>query len=195
MNATHIFFSHTGSSIGRANLNGTGVDASFITDVYPPYPHGVAVDGAHVYWANPNRLGGPLIGRADVDGSNVDRSFISEDPRQPFFPPCGVAVDALPSISFVKVKKNMRKGTARLTVKVPGPGELDLAKTKKVKAAEESAFAAGTENLLVKARGKARKKLNAKGKVTVNAKVTYTPEGGEPPNTESKKINLIRLSA
>ena len=41
----------------------------------------------------------------------------------------------------------------------------------------------------------AKEKLNARGKVTVNAKVTYTPQGGAPPNTESKKINLIRLSA
>jgi hypothetical protein len=39
--------------------------------------------------------------------------------------------------SFGKVQKNKRKGTAKLTVTVPGTGELDLAKTKKVKPDEE----------------------------------------------------------
>jgi hypothetical protein len=60
-----------------------------------------------------------------------------------------VAVDALspppppppPSsaFSFGKLKKNKRKGTAKLTVEiVEGPGELELAKTRKVKADEET---------------------------------------------------------
>ena len=58
------------------------------------------------------------------------------------------------------------------------------------KARETRAFRLGWEEARV-----AKEKLNARGKVTVNAKVTYTPQGGAPPNTESKKINLIRLSA
>ena len=37
-------------TIGRANLDGTGADQSFITGASTPL--GVAVDGAHVYWAN-----------------------------------------------------------------------------------------------------------------------------------------------
>ena len=91
--------------------------------------------------------------------------------------------------SFGKVKKNKRKGTAKLTVNVPGVGELDLAKTKKVKADDESAEDAGKENLLIKSKGKAKKKLNKKGKAKVKAEVTFTPDGGEP-NTQSKKIKL-----
>jgi hypothetical protein len=61
-------------------------------------------------------------------------------------------------------------------VKVPGVGELELAKTKKVKADDEAAEDAGKEKLLVKPRGKA-KKLNQTGKAKVKAKVTYTPTG------------------
>ena len=91
--------------------------------------------------------------------------------------------------SFGKVKKNKRKGTAKLTVKVPGPGELDLAKTKRVKRAEAEAEASGKEKLPIRARQKARRHLNAKGKARVRAKVTYTPEGGEP-NEKSKRIRL-----
>jgi hypothetical protein len=97
----------------------------------------------------------------------------------------------LNDISFGKVKKNKRKGTAKLTVNVPGPGELDLAKTKRIKPDDESAEAAGTERLLVKPKGKARKRLNAKGNAKVKAEVTYTPDGGEP-NTESKRIKLVK---
>ena len=108
----------------------------------------------------------------------------------PAAPPPG---DGSPSneFSFGKLTKNKRKGTAKLTVKVPGSGELDLAKTKKLKADEEGVEAAGTEKLLVKPKGKAKKKLNEKGKAKVKAEVTYTPDGGEP-NTESKKIKLIK---
>ena len=92
---------------------------------------------------------------------------------------------------FGKVKKNKHKGTAKLTVNVHGVGELDLAKTKKVKADEETAEAAGEEKLSIKPKGKANKKLNKKGKAKVLAEVTYTPEGGEP-NTQTKKIKLVK---
>ena len=105
-------------------------------------------------------------------------------------PPPG---DGTPSneFSFGKVKKNKRKGTAKLTVIVPGLGDLDLAKTKKVKPDEDLAEAAGKEKLSIKPKGKARKKLNKKGKAKVKAEVTYTPDGGTP-NTEDKKIKLVK---
>ena len=49
----------------------------------------------------------------------------------------------------------------------------------------------GTHGLSVKPRGKAKKKLRKKGKVTVNAKVTFTPTG-DSPGTESTKIKLVK---
>jgi hypothetical protein len=48
---------------------------------------------------------------------------------------------------------------------------------------------AGKEKLLVRSRGKARKRLNEAGKARVRAKVTFTPTGGES-NTKSKRIGL-----
>ena len=65
----------TGSSgtIGRANLDGTGVNQSFITGVGTS-PDGVAVDGAHVYWTN---FDTDAIGRANLDGTGVNQSFIA----------------------------------------------------------------------------------------------------------------------
>ena len=110
-------------------------------------------------------------------------------------PPDTTPPDATPpanEFSFGKVKKNKRKGTAKLTVEiVDGPGELDLAKTNKVKADDEAVAGEGAtkDKLAIKPKGKARKKLNRKGKAKVKAKVTYTPEGGEP-NTKSKKLKL-----
>jgi hypothetical protein len=101
--------------------------------------------------------------------------------------------------SFGKVKRNKKRGTAKLPVEVPGPGEVELAKTKKVKKDTEQIelTTAGTGQdgivvkLTVKPRGKAKKKLNSKGKATVKANVTYTPDRGSP-NTEDKKIKLVK---
>src|SRR5436309_15265364 len=70
-------------TIGRANLDGTGVNQSFITGGKIT-PTGVAVDGAHVYWAN---YVGNTIGRADGDGTGVNQSCIAANS------PLGVAVD------------------------------------------------------------------------------------------------------
>jgi GDSL-like Lipase/Acylhydrolase family len=104
----------------------------------------------------------------------------------------------LPSnFSFGKMKKNKRKGTATLTVEVPAPGELDLAKTKEVKAYEgaithfENRAALGGAFVSIKPKGKAKKKLNNEGKAKVKAIVTYTRTGGSP-NTKDKKIKLVK---
>jgi subtilisin len=95
---------------------------------------------------------------------------------------------------FGGVKRNTRKGTATLTVQVPGPGELKLAKTKMVEADEQAAQAGGRETLLIEPRRKARKKLAEEGEVIVTARVTYTALGWEDPwNTERKRIKLIQV--
>jgi sugar lactone lactonase YvrE len=69
-------------TIGRANLDGTGANQSFIAS--PAY--GIAVDAAHVYWANFNT---GAIGRANLDGTGATPSFIIGASF-----PLGVAVDA-----------------------------------------------------------------------------------------------------
>jgi hypothetical protein len=71
------------STIARANLDGTGVEPSFIAS---GYSGAVAVSASHVYWTgSPNS-----IGRANLDGSDVDPSFIADAGTNPG----GVAVDA-----------------------------------------------------------------------------------------------------
>ena len=78
-------------AVGRANLNGTGVDHKFIGDAKTVFD--VAVDATHVYWTT-----GDAVGRANLDGTGVDRSFISSGLGRVY----GVAVDALQGKATVK---------------------------------------------------------------------------------------------
>jgi hypothetical protein len=96
------------------------------------------------------------------------------------------------TFTFGKVNKNRRKGTAKLTIEIEeGPGNLELAKSKKVKADVEPVEADGTavETLKIKPTAKLKRKLRRKGKARVTAAVTYVPEGGDP-NTQTKKVKL-----
>ena len=72
----------TGTTIGRANLNGSGANESFITGAQDPA--GVAVNGSHIYWSNFGSLAGTgtTIGRANLNGTGVDQHFINA-PRNP----------------------------------------------------------------------------------------------------------------
>jgi hypothetical protein len=85
----YIYWAHGNSStgaIGRAKLDGTDVQPSFI-------PHsagvddafGVAVTATHLYWISDN---GAAIGRADISGANPNPDFVTLPPS-----PCGLAAD------------------------------------------------------------------------------------------------------
>jgi hypothetical protein len=86
-------------TIGRANLNGTTVNQSFIAGATQPFgSNDVTVDATHIYWAD-KRAG--TIGRANLDGTGADPNFITGldtnkvlDPFTVFSTPAGVAVDA-----------------------------------------------------------------------------------------------------
>jgi virginiamycin B lyase len=83
-----VYWTNYGTNtIGRANLDGSGANQSFITGASIPY--GIAVDAGHVYWVNVET---GSIGRANLDGSGANQSFIASagNPYQVG----GVAVDA-----------------------------------------------------------------------------------------------------
>jgi hypothetical protein len=185
VDAAYLYWADEGrATIGRANLDGTGVDESFLVATGAA---DVAVDAAHVYWAERNAN---AIGRANLDGTGVDKRFIT-----PAKHPFGLAVDALRSFSFGKAKKNKKKGTAKLTVTVPGPGALKLRKTESVKGAKKRAEEKGKEKLPVRAKGEKKKTLQRKGKAKVKAEVTYTPTSRDPTivaNTDTKTVKLVK---
>ncbi|MEK6277153.1 MAG: PQQ-dependent sugar dehydrogenase [Actinomycetota bacterium] len=120
-------------------------------------------------------------------------------------PPSTSPASTLPpsnAFSFGKVKRNKRKGTATLTVIVPGPGTLVLTGKGLVKQRPSGASraarivaktvsAAGKVKLKVRSKGKKKRTLNRTGKVKVKAKITYTPTGGDP-NKKSKRIKLVK---
>ena len=84
---THLYWAGPPGNIARANLDGTGADPRFITDLNSPgsFVYGVAVDGAQIYWTSADT---GTIGRANLDGTGVNRSFIAGAGE-----PVGVAVD------------------------------------------------------------------------------------------------------
>jgi len=84
VDGSHLYWaSTTAGTIGRANLDGSAPDESFVDGL--SFPCGVAVDGLHLYWADVDT---GMIGRANLDGSGVERGFVVGGNR-----PCGVAVD------------------------------------------------------------------------------------------------------
>ena len=69
----HIYWTNAETgNIGRANIDGSGVDHTFITG--GTFPFDVTVDDNYVYWSN---YGTTTIGRAGLDGTGVNQSFIN----------------------------------------------------------------------------------------------------------------------
>ena len=61
--------------IGRANLDGTGENPTFIVlGSRLGNPTGVAVDSSHIFWTDPEN---DKIGRSNLDGTGVNPSFIT----------------------------------------------------------------------------------------------------------------------
>ena len=91
-------------------------------------------------------------------------------------------------INLGDTKFNKRKGTATLVVNVPNPGQL-VASGTGVGSAPLSVGAPGVEQLVVRAKGKAKKKLNSTGKAKLTVQLTFTPTGGFA-NTTQVKLKL-----
>ena len=95
--------------------------------------------------------------------------------------------------SLGKTTLNKKKGTATLTATVPNPGELtgsgDSASVASAAVISKTVSAPGDVQLLIKAKGKKKKKLNQKGKVKLDVAITYAPTGGDPA-TQSITVKL-----
>jgi virginiamycin B lyase len=179
----------TGTTIGRANLDGSGADQGFITGASGP--SGVAVDSGHIYWANSD-FPPSSIGRANLDGSGADQNFISADAN-----PNGVAVDTLqapPSgrsnrFQIRKLRRNFKRGTAIMVVRIFSPGKLVLSGPA-IKLAKKMAASAGKVELTVRPKRAAKLKLRRRHRLRTSVKVRYLPTGGSPV-TKIQRVVLI----
>ena len=100
------------------------------------------------------------------------------------------------AISFGKLKRNEKKGIAKLTVELPNPGELTFS-GRRVKVLDGaptdsmSIGAPGEIRVKIKAKGKKRRNLNRNGKVKVKPIFTFTPTNGTTSVTP-RKLKLVR---
>lgn len=83
----HIYWTSGSGDIGRANLDGTGVNRHFIRGA-GAYPSAITVSGRHIYWVDTIR---DRIGRANLDGTGVNPDFLSF-PGSLVFRPHDIAV-------------------------------------------------------------------------------------------------------
>lgn len=162
----------------------------------------------------------PLLGNGETRASSVIAGGGAEVQVQAILEPdadhdgfgdetqdrCSTQVDtqgACNAFSFRKLKRNKAKGTATLSVGVPGPGTLvvtgkGLVKqrpgrlSRAVSVVAKTVGAAGNVNLRIKSKGRKKLKLDNTGAVRVKARVTYSPTGGDPL-TQAKRIKLVKL--
>jgi hypothetical protein len=105
-----------------------------------------------------------------------------------------VTAQVTPSNSFTvgSITRNKKRGTATIGLTLPNPGELTAtgAGAKTAGGARISkAVAAGQAQLVIKASGKKKRKLNRTGKVKLSLSVTYTPANGGA-STQPVKVKL-----
>jgi len=101
-----------------------------------------------------------------------------------------VTVKAPNNFKFGKLKRDTKKGTAKLTIRVPAAGKVILA-GKKVKRAQRSAKKAGKVTLNIRPKPKTKKQLAQQGNAKVRVKVTFRPTGGDKL-TKSRTLKLIQ---
>lgn len=96
--ANFVYWANQGqTTIGRAKINGAGVNNSFMTGLTDL--HGVAIDSKHVYWAQGNGATS-TIGRANLDGTSPNPSFIPNSAGLNFSVASRVAMAVTPSAIY-----------------------------------------------------------------------------------------------
>jgi hypothetical protein len=178
--STHIYWSAFPLGIGRASLDDPSTPSVV---ALAGGTGGTAVHGSKLYWAHFTE---GTVSRANLDGSSPQVAFLTG-----LQGPSGIAVDSgAPPVDFGRLKRNKKRGTAKLTLDVPMAGTLSLT-APGLKAL--SATTAGPEELTLalKPTGKARKKLARKGKRRFGLEVEFSPQDSTP-NSSNQTVKLIR---
>jgi 6-phosphogluconolactonase len=180
----------------------TGVPGSPYAAGVGPQFIAITGDGAHLYVTN---NGSQDISGYAIDATSGALSALGGSPFATGTNPLGIAIPPEPSneFSFGKLKKQKRKGKARLSLDLPGPGvveftgkdikhrnkHIDLAVARR---GLTSAGAAGDKpRVSVAPKGKAKRRLRRRGSSKVKVAATYTPDGGTP-NEKSKRVRLVK---
>ena len=90
------------------------------------------------------------------------------------------------------LSKKAREGSVSAAIALERALRIDPPRVKSAGAAHASATtvnAPGAAQLLIRAKGKKKRKLNETGKVKLNLAITYTPTGGDA-STQSTKVKL-----
>lgn len=150
----HVYWASFGSNgsggtIGRAGLDGTNGDPSFITGSSSPL--GLAVAGKRIYWTSSGAGGREIVGRANLDGTNVDPRLIGYPGASYVFdsagPEGGYAALAVDSLGALGAPVFGRTATLRpvsgvVRIKPPGAtgyAPLSSAKTVPLRTAVDTA--------------------------------------------------------
>jgi hypothetical protein len=134
-------------------------------------------------------------------GSFSHQGFLNDGESSHFAAGAGLTnvsavVEPSHDFTIASIRRKPKKGIAKVGVTVPGPGSLALSGSG-IRAQQASGrlplaaktVAAGTVELVVRAKGKKRRRLNRTGRVKVKASITYVPTGGSP-GTQSTKLKL-----
>ena len=155
-------------SIARANLDGSGVDANFITGLRGPWY--LAVQDRYLYWADglENSSAGS-IGRANLDGNALNRDFIPglTKPRGIAVAPLGPGSGATP-------------GGAALALSLGGAGRQVLNDAKSLRVLITCGVACTADTT---------------AKVTVNGRLLASWSGSESIPARTVRGARFRLSA
>jgi hypothetical protein len=144
-------------------------------------------------------LASPLEDTVDLDGRPRSQGACIGAPGVPDIGayefasiPCPGPPPTSPSNKFKlgKLKLNKKKGTATLSVSVPGAGTLTLS-GKGVKKVSLSAKGASVLTVPIKALGTARKKLVKAGKAKLSLTLTFAPNGGTSAS-QGEKVTLVK---
>jgi virginiamycin B lyase len=206
LDATHVYWGGFGNSIGRARLDGSDPEPSFITGIERPC--GIALQGSRIYWTE-NSAPGAIQG-TDLDGGHEVQTIVAN----PGGSPCGIAADSLtltppPSphiprhtVSFRRVRYGNDSPVTFVRVKFSQAGSFTVRTGRAVRwrvlPASSALTLSGPEERLLKiwpAAGNPsakalRARLRRKGKAPVMVRVRFAAQDGAIV-TGSKRLFLV----
>jgi tricorn protease-like protein len=168
-----------GNAEGLYTMNADGTESlPLVEDIFEPCPS----------WA-------PALSTSEGEGGGGGGSTGGggggTSTPSPVAPPLIAPTKPSNKIGFGKVKLNKTKGTAKLSLVLPGAGSVGLS-GKGVKKVAKQVKAAGKLSIPIVASGKAKATLEQTGTVKLALKISFTPVGGSP-NTQSHPLKLKLL--